>query len=66
MSYNNESTLTDMIFWNDDWNNINNIKYERPVFEQDCCKNCPNNPKNNPNASGICHCALPAMQNIRY
>ena len=25
------------------------------------CEGCSNNPKNNPYASGICHCALPAM-----
>lgn len=25
------------------------------------CEGCSNNPKTNPYASGICHCALPAM-----
>lgn len=32
----------------------------------DPCENCPNNPKNNPNASGICHCALPTLYNPIY
>ena len=27
-----------------------------------CCEHCHNNPKNNPHASGICWCALPAME----
>ena len=30
------------------------------------CENCSNNPKNNPNASGFCCCALPAMNNVVY
>ena len=30
------------------------------------CEFCMNNPKNNKYASGICHCALPAMHNIIY
>ena len=28
---------------------------------EDPCKGCPNNPRNNPNASGVCNCALPYM-----
>ena len=32
----------------------------------DPCANCNNNPKNNPNASGFCCCALPDMYNHRY
>lgn len=28
-----------------------------------CCRNCPNNPKNNPYASGFCWCSLPSMEN---
>lgn len=27
----------------------------------DPCEFCSNNPKNNPYATGICHCALPAL-----
>lgn len=27
----------------------------------DPCEFCQNNPKNNPNASGICSCALPDL-----
>lgn len=30
------------------------------------CEHCTNNPKNNPNASGICHCALPYLCNPIY
>lgn len=41
--------------------------YQGPGFNQmkqtDPCENCPNNPKNNPNASGICNCALPYFAN---
>ena len=36
--------------------------YARPQF--DPCRNCSNNPRNNPHASGICHCALPSMYEI--
>lgn len=28
-----------------------------------CCENCPNNPLNNPYASGFCNCALPSLTN---
>ena len=48
-------------FWNDEWNSS-----PHGGFNYKCCQNCPNNPKNNPNASGICHCALPSMETIRY
>lgn len=30
----------------------------------DPCVGCSNNPKNNSYASGVCHCALPAMRNV--
>lgn len=33
-----------------------------PWDSYECCRNCPNNPKNNPHASGICNCVLPYMQ----
>lgn len=33
---------------------------------KDPCENCNNNPKNNPNASGNCYCALPALSNPIY
>lgn len=36
------------------------------IPEPDCCSRCPNNPRVNPSASGICHCTLPSMNNIRY
>ena len=32
----------------------------------DPCANCPNNPANNPNASGICNCVLPYMAGTKY
>lgn len=32
----------------------------------DPCAKCPNNPANNPNASGICNCVLPYMAGTRY
>ena len=32
----------------------------------DPCAKCPNNPANNPNASGICNCVLPYMTGTRY
>ena len=35
-------------------------------FSYKCCQNCPNNPANNPNASGICHCVLPSQEMVRY
>lgn len=38
-------------------NEINNIQVPSP------CDKCPNNKKNNPNASGICWCALPYFAN---
>lgn len=30
------------------------------------CANYPNNPVNNPHASGFCNCALPALCNPMY
>ena len=38
--------------------------YAWPQF--DPCRNCNNNPRNNPHASGICHCALPSMHDVIY
>lgn len=38
-------------------NEMNNIQVPSP------CDKCPNNKKNNPNASGICFCALPYFAN---
>ena len=32
----------------------------------DPCEHCSNNPKNNPYASGICCCALPALANPMF
>lgn len=42
---------------NNQVNEINNIQVPSP------CDKCPNNKKNNPNASGICWCALPYFAN---
>ena len=30
------------------------------------CEHCPNNPMNNPNASGFCNCVLPYMHQCTY
>ena len=35
-------------------------------FSYKCCQNCNNNPANNPNASGVCFCVLPAMEEVTY
>jgi hypothetical protein len=39
----------------DEYNKSMNIIYTSP-FE--CCKNCPNNFKNNPSGGGVCSCDL--------
>ena len=31
-------------------------------MQHKCCEHCSNNPANNPQATGICFCALPAME----
>lgn len=41
----------------------NHILYE-PPFE--CCKNCPNNFKNNPSSGGICSCDLPYKEMFKW
>ena len=38
---------------------------EKPYYN-DPCANCPNNPMNNPHATGFCNCALPALMNPIY
>lgn len=58
---NNNTSDNSVYFWNDEWNSS-----PHSGFNYKCCQNCPNNPKNNPNASGICHCTLPSMETIRY
>ena len=35
-----------------------------PPFE--CCKDCPNNFKNNPSSGGICSCDLPYKEMFRW
>lgn len=52
------------VFWKPDNDNIN--EYGVNSYYNDPCENCMNNPKNNPNASGVCHCVLPAMRNIKF
>lgn len=44
----------------------NNSTSPHGGYSYDCCKNCPNNPLNNPHSSGICHCVLPTMEQIKY
>ena len=58
---NNNTSDNGVYFWNDELNSS-----PHGGFNYKCCQNCPNNPKNNPNASGICHCTLPSMEIIRY
>ena len=31
-----------------------------------CCDKCPNNPKNNPFATGVCNCAAPSQEMFRW
>jgi hypothetical protein len=50
-------------FWNDEWNVMDK---SAKTYSYDCCKNCPNNPANNPNASGVCFCTLPSMEMVKY
>ena len=47
-----------IINFDEDWQNPYNFRKPR---EYDPCEWCMNNPKNNPNASGICSCALPDL-----
>ena len=32
----------------------------------ECCKNCPNNYKNNPSGGGVCSCDLPYREMFRW
>ena len=38
----------------------------QPQGYYDPCEHCMNNPKSNPNASGVCSCALPDLYRVRY
>jgi hypothetical protein len=60
---NTNSTAYDGHFWNDEWNVKDRTAKS---YSYDCCANCPNNPANNPNATGICHCVLPSMEMIIF
>ena len=41
------------------WHFVSEIEVpENKVTQQDACESCPNNPKNNPFASGFCLCTL--------
>ena len=40
--------------------------YPARQYYNDPCEFCQNNPKNNPYASGICSCALPALANPMF
>lgn len=46
-----ETKLNNQVDW------MNNVQVPSP------CDKCPNNKKNNPNASGICSCSLPYFAN---
>ena len=43
--------------------NNNQVKVLNNIQAQNPCEKCLNNPKNNPNASGICYCAAPHFAN---
>ena len=47
----------------EEYNKNMNIIYE-PPFE--CCKDCPNNFKNNPSSGGVCSCDLPYQEMFRW
>lgn len=57
----NDKKLFKQLFMETKLNNqvdgMNNVQVPSP------CDKCPNNKKNNPNASGICWCALPYFAN---
>lgn len=57
----NDKKLLKQMFMETKLNNqvdgMNNVQVPSP------CDKCPNNKKNNPNASGICWCALPYFAN---
>lgn len=57
----NDKKLLKQMFMETKLNNqvdgMNNVQVPSP------CVKCPNNKKNNPNASGICWCALPYFAN---
>ena len=57
----NDKKLLKQMFMGTKLNNqvdgMNNVQVPSP------CDKCPNNKKNNPNASGICWCALPYFAN---
>ena len=58
--FNNKELLNQMVMEtkiNNQVNEMNGIRVPSP------CDKCPNNKKNNPNASGICWCALPYFAN---
>ena len=57
------NTADSIHFWNDEWNVMDK---SAKTYSYDCCKNCPNNPANNPNASGVCFCTLHSMEKVRY
>lgn len=58
----NETRSNDITtFWDDKLEENSNSRYAYK-----CCANCPNNPLNNPNASGFCYCILPTLESVRY
>lgn len=49
----------------------NFFNQERTAFEMmkspfKACQKCPNNPANNPNASGVCCCSIPDQEMLRW
>lgn len=73
MLYNSYTTtgcdsINEMIEKSKELFGTNDNSYSSPHggFSYKCCQNCPNNPANNPNATGICHCVLPSQEMVRY
>lgn len=48
----------------DDWKGNPFTGFD-PYNGPECCRFCPNNPRNNPHSGGFCQCALPAMEMFR-
>lgn len=69
MYYTTEEGTSDKVYdyvdkdWLKDYLDSNDFSSS---FEYNCCRNCPNNPKYNKFASGVCFCTLPYMESPIY
>lgn len=67
--YNKQSKeLNKMMKKYPDWTPWQNKYGQSPYYNFDfkCCEKCPNNPKNNPFATGVCNCAAPSQEMFRW